>query len=223
MTTQIRQPYASPPPSLLKLARVEFKSGERSAAEFSERHGVKRTTAQGWKTKVERKKQLLCKGAQPKLGRYQETVSLKAWLGTATFQSLDTIRDYLKEDHAIAISLRTAQRLLRRWGIAVDIRRHLDQIVDARPLLLWREKWVQPEDTVYESKEPLSGILWLLSTRKGMKGFMLTEDTDEALSLVVSALEATMTPRHRLFTNCLNLVRATAVKFPRWKVTVTDG
>lgn len=220
MTPQIRQPYTSYPKKMLERARAELRDGLRSKAisvsEFAKRHGVPRTTAQGWKPKVERKKELLFKGAQRSLGRYQETQSLNYLLTTAEFQSLDSICGYVQAEHEITISVRTAQRWLQRWGIAVNARWPQDLGKDGRPLLLWRRKWCQPDDTVYESTPPLQGILWLLITRKGMKGFMLTDDSDKAISRVVTALETTMTPRHRLFTNYQKFAEV-AKSHARWQ------
>lgn len=183
--------------------------------------GVKRTTVQGWKKKVAAKMELRCKGEQRKLGPFEETNLLGQLLGKVQFHSLATIKKYLETIYAMKFSARNAPRLLLRWGIAVNARWHQDLGKGGRPLLLWRREWRQPEDTVYQSKPPHVGILWLLITRKGMKGFMLTDDSDDALSRVIAALETTMTPRRRLLTNCQKFAEA-AKSHASWRVALIE-
>lgn len=222
MQTKIRQPGSSYPADLLEQARKEFRDGHGSAVGFAELHGVKRTTVLGWKKKAEAKIPLQCKGAPRRFGPFEETQCLTELLGRDGFQNRRSILEFAEHLDS-PITMRTAQRLLLRWGISMDGRRRQGHSESVRPLMLWREEWRQPEDTVETGKESLQGVLWLLASRRGLKGFMLTDDSDKALARVVEALERTMKPRHRLQTNCPNLARAVANKNPRWKVTVADG
>ena len=54
-----------------------------------------------------------------------------------------------------------------------------------------------------------------------MKGVMPTDDSDKAISRVVTALETTMTPRRRLLTNCRKFAEA-AKSHPSWRVALIE-
>lgn len=221
MKTQIRQPGSSYSIDLLEKARREFRSGNGSALEFAERHDVKRTTALGWKKKAEARMPLRCKGAPRRFGPFEETQCLKELIGRKEFQNHRSILKYA-EFLDSPIEKKTAQRWLLRWGISMDGRQCQCHSESGRRLMLWREEWRQPEDTVVTGKEYLQGVLWLLASRRGLEGFMLTDDSDMALASVVAALECTIKPRHHLWTNCPNLAAAAVKKKFPWKVTVAD-
>jgi len=219
MTTKIRQPGSSYSQRSLVRARKALRDPKIALGDFGERHGVKRTTLLGWRKKVSERRPLRRKGAPLKISTYNQHSFLAELLTRDGFLCAAELPAALDEP----MTKRTAQRYLHRWGIEVapDLRPH--DINDGRQLLLRRQEWIQPEDSVYEDHKPLHGVLWLLSNRRGLCGFMLTENSDDALAQVSAALERKMTPRHRLQTDCQAIADRVIRNNPRRKVTVASG
>lgn len=219
MKSEIRQAGSSYSARFLELVRKELRALDGSAKALTKRHRVKRTTAIGWKKKVEAKKQLLRKGSPRKLGTFEETEYLKTLFTQAGFQD-PKIMTKPASGLIEKISKSTAERNLRRWGIVADAGLRPAPSQRDRTLHLWRQSWEQPEETICGDNPPLRGTMWLMVTGKGLKGFMLTADeSDDSVGKVANAaLEKLRDRKRQLRTNHLGLTSVLQDKLPGWHV-----
>ena len=216
MTSEIRQPGSSYPASFLEQMRKELRKPDGSAKTLTQRHGVNRTTAHGWEKKVKAKIPLMCKGSPRKLGPFEETEYFKLLLNAPGFQDPKTMMNPTSGS-VESMSKSTAERNLRRWGIVANAEMRPVPNQSNRTLHLWRLEWKQPENTVQGGETALQGILWLLVTGKGLKGFMLTADDagDTLGKVATAALEKLKGRKRQLRTNHSGLAE---VNLPGWRI-----
>lgn len=199
--------------------RKKLRAPDGSAKALTKRHGVKRTTALGWKKKVEAKKPLLRKGSPRKLGAFEETRYMETLFTQSGFQD-PKIMTKPASGLIEKMSKSSAERNLRRWGIVADAGLRPAPSQGDRTLHLWRQSWEQPEETICGDNPPLRGTMWLMVTGKGLKGFMLTAgESDEMVRKVASAaIEKLKGRKRQLRTNHPGLASVLQDKLPGWKV-----
>jgi transposase len=166
---------------LKAIAAEHFRSGG-NAREFSERHGLPRTTVIGWRTRWETERQITEQGRPRKLQPFNESEVLKTLLNEPQFCNWTTVRERIRSQSGEVLSRRAVMRLLRRWAISKEPG-------SFKGCRLLATSWLQPDITRHGGAPSLQATLWRLLSGRGLEFFMFTHSgTEDDIDRVRKAL-----------------------------------
>lgn len=206
---------------IILAARDEFRDPIASAAAFAYKHGIKRTTATGWKKKVQAHEHLHGKGRPRKIGPFEETDCLKRIVESGR---LVDVKELMKNRGLLPepLSKPTIRRILQRMELQAANKGQVTTGGPSRSVTIRAMTWEQPSETTEAGNSPLVGVLWQMVTGKGVMAFMLTKDSSAAsVSQVADALIARVGSRKRnMVTDNPMLFENLRSKLPSWRITV---